>query len=121
MKLLLAAGAREDIPAMKLIHQENAPEVATLPADVIGVDVREMTPELQRRADAIRSMLAGAHLYRKGWLSVLRTRFDAGESLTGSDGEGENRCRCDGSDGTEGPSRRRQKGEGHGRGLNEVV
>ena len=113
VELLLAAGAREDIPALRDVRQENAPEISTLPMDVIGV-VKEMTPELQRRADAIRSMLAGAHLYRKGWLSVLRARFDAGESLTGSDGTGEAVRGGAGSDGVEGPLPQRQKKAGGG-------
>ncbi len=82
VELLLAAGAREDIPAVEDPKQKQ-PEIATLPADVIGVGLERMTTEDQRRANAIRAMLAGAHLYRKGWLSVLRSRFDAGESLTG--------------------------------------
>lgn len=111
--LLLAAGAREDLPVLSDIHQENAPKVNSLPADVIGVEVDENTPEMKRHAGAIRSMLAGAHLYRKGWLSVLRTRFDAGKSLTGSDSGGKHSSRGDsGSDCVEGPSPRRQKGEG---------
>lgn len=112
VELLLAAGAREDIPAFEDAKREDAPEVATVPADVIGYGIEEeMTPELQKKANAIRAMLAGAHLYRKGWLSVLRARFDAGESLTGPDGGGKDHVGGDRSDGTEGPSSRRQKGE----------
>ena len=118
VKLLLAAGAREDIPALIEVEEEDAPEVARLPADVIGVEVNEDTPGFKRRADAIRDMLAGAHLYRKGWLSVLRDRFDAGESLACSDGGGAHGRRGDnGSDGAEGPLPRRQKEEGHGSGA----
>lgn len=112
VELLLAAGVREDIPALNDIREENAPEVTTWPIDVIGFGVKHMTPELQPRANAIRSMLAGAHLYRKGWLSVLRTRFDAGESLTHS--VSESVC-------VEGSSPRRQKGGGHGSGSNGAV
>lgn len=47
-------------------------------------------------------------------MSVLRTRLDAGKSLTGNDGEGTCSSGGDGgSDGVTGPSLRRQKGEGH--------
>eukprot|EP00752_Nemacystus_decipiens_P011474 g10187.t2 len=109
VEVLLAAGAREDIPAVTDARQENMPVITTLPADVIGVDVKDMTPELQRRAEAIRSMLAGAQLYRKGWLSMLRARFDAGESLTGSEGAKDSRG-GGGNDGVEGsPTVRRNK------------
>ena len=109
VELLLAAGAREDIPAFRDAKREDSPEVASLPADVIGEVRKETTPENKRRASAIRSMLAGAHLYRKGWLSVLRARFNAGESLTGRDDGGKAGYGGDRSD-TEGPSPRRQKG-----------
>lgn len=116
VKLLLAAGGREDLRALENVHQPHM-TAATLPADVIGINFSKMTPELQRRADAIKSMLAGAHLYRKGWLSVLRTRFDAGENLTGSDGEGRHSSGGGGSDGVGSPSPRRQKGERHVSGI----
>lgn len=122
VELLLSAGAREDTPALKNINAENAPEIATLPIDVVGAGVHQvMTPELQRRADAIRSMLTGAHLYRKGWLSVLRSRFDAGESLTGIDGGGQHSCCGGGSGVVEGPPPRRQRGERLGSSCSDHV
>lgn len=116
VELLLAAGAREDVPAFEYVHQENALEIPILPIDVIGVGVdKKMTPELHRRADTIKNMLARAHLYRKGWLSVLRSRFDAGESLTGSDGGGGGQSGDGGrNDGAEGSLPQRQKGEVRG-------
>ncbi len=117
---LLAAGAREDIPAVTDAHQEETPAITTLPADVVGIDVKEMTPELESRAEAIRSMLAAAKLYRKGWLSVLRARFDAGESLTGRDGGGEGSTGGDWSDGVEGRSTLRQKNERGGGGSRDM-
>lgn len=80
VEALLSAGAREDIPAFSAPPEDKTP-ISTLPADVIGL---EAIQEDDDSATAIRSLLAGAELFRHGWLSVLRTRFDAGESLTGN-------------------------------------
>lgn len=101
-ELLLAAGAREDTPAF--LEGNPSLQSLVLPVDVVGIGVFSWPPEMDRRAKAIKAMLARAHLYRKGWLSVLRARFDAGESLTGRDGEGK------GSDDTGGPTPRQKKG-----------
>lgn len=132
VKLLLAAGAREDVPAFEDIHREDAPPVPTLPIDLVGVGTAEAEPLKQRRpADAIRNMLAGAHLYRKGWLSVLRARFDAGESVTGgsdgSGGSGGEQSRGGGGGSDDGaedprPPRRQKRAAGHGSsGSNDVA
>lgn len=121
VELLLAAGAREDVPALTYARRVgDTPEKTTLPIDVIGADVVEMTPETRRRADAIRSMIAGAYLYRKGWLSVLRDRFDAGESFTGSGGGGGGGSGGAQTDGVEGPSPQRENGAARGRGSRDV-
>lgn len=120
VEVLLAAGAREDIPAVTNALHENTPAIITLPADVIGVDVKKMTPELHKRAEAIRSLLSAAKLYRKGWLSVLRARFDAGESLTGSDDGGEDNRGGGRNDTVEDPSTLRKKRELGGSDLQDT-
>lgn len=55
VEVLLAAGLREDIPALKNIYEENVPEKSSLPADVIGIANEERTPEFHMRADAVRN------------------------------------------------------------------
>lgn len=100
VELLLSAGAREDIPAFSAAPED--PEaIATLPANVIGAEVKELTPEIEDHTNAIKSLLADAKLYRRGWLSILRARFEAGESLTSNTIGGE--------DAVEIPIRRRQR------------
>lgn len=87
VRLLLSAGAHEGIPAFDFQRGRIVPNI---PADVVGkwhkmvLGLRDVPqPEFDRRIAAVEAMLARARFYRKGWLSVLRSRFDRGESLAG--------------------------------------
>lgn len=95
--VLLAAGANDGLPAYERKPRDGGdrfggPIVRTVPADVVGRWDQRMPKllppsELGRRVAAVRAMLARARFWRKGWLSVLRSRADGGEGLAGGAAE----------------------------------